>query len=112
MKNECTGISDATDPIGELKVVGLDGFVVLGFYHQRRFLPLMARVLPMFLVTPEERIPGFNVMAGPLLPDEEVERGVMAGLGPYHTPWPRLFRCGKSLSFSFFGIVFDCIFLG
>lgn len=65
--------------IAELKAAGLDASVVVGFYHHRRFAPLMACDLPMFWVTPEECRPGVNVMAVPLLSDIEVK----AGVGPH-----------------------------
>lgn len=91
-KDEQLGIEDAVEVIQALKAAGLDGSVVLGFYHQRRFTPLMARNLPMFRVAPEERKVGANMMAEVLLPDAEVQEMVKAGVGPNHTSWP-MDRC-------------------
>lgn len=92
-KEEKKGIEEAAAAIQELKVAGLDASVVVSFYHQRRFAPLMAHDIPMFQVTLEERRPGVNVMAAGLVSDEE-EEGVRAAVGPHHTTWPMVERPG------------------
>lgn len=87
-KDERRGLDEAIEVIRVLKERGFNSSGVIGFYHQRRFLPLMARDLPIWRVTPAECRPLRIVMAMGLLPDVDIEERVKAAVGPGHTPWP------------------------
>ena len=51
-KKEKKRLYDLLDAIMLLKSDGLHGASVIGAYHARRVVPLMARVLPLYGMTP------------------------------------------------------------
>lgn len=53
-KDERKGLDEVVEAIRLLKARGLNSSAVVSFYHQRRFLHLMARDLPIWRVTTSE----------------------------------------------------------
>lgn len=87
-KDSKEGVPYALEAIRALRDVGLTAAVVVGSYHHRRYAPLMARSVPLFLVGPDRRIVGDTVMAADLLDNDEVSRRMRLAVGSSAPAWP------------------------
>jgi hypothetical protein len=57
-----------------LKERGLRGVSIIRVYHVRRLVPLMARALPMYQMTPQSSLDGTVMLAGDALSIGVVEQ--------------------------------------
>ena len=67
-------LRDLLDAIAFLKDRGLRVVGVIGAYHTRRVAPLMARVLPLYGMTPDAQLDGTALAQGPLHDSEVTQR--------------------------------------
>ena len=61
---------DILDAIMFLMIHGLHGAGIIGAYHARRVVPLMARALPLFGMMPVVELGGMVLAQGPLYNSE------------------------------------------
>lgn len=66
----------------------MNAATVVGEYHRRRFMPLMARTLPMWRLGPNDRVVGDTVMASEVLSDTETAKCVRAAVRLGAPAWP------------------------
>ncbi|XP_066329461.1 uncharacterized protein [Miscanthus floridulus] len=78
---------DLLEAITFLKTRGLRGASVIRGYHARRVVPLMARVLPMYKMTPAAQLVGTTLAHG-LLRDSEVAQRVKEATGEADVVFP------------------------
>ena len=74
-------LADLLATIHALKVRGMKGSGIIGAYHARRVAPLMALVLPLYQMFPEELFEG-TVLADEALAPSEVAQRIKEAMEP------------------------------